>query len=79
MWVGNWREYVVSLGAPDARVVAFIAPGKRFLLDVSLSVVTGGWFSCCRWQEHCFMQEQKYSGGGCGQIVSELPMFNISC
>lgn len=52
MWVGNWRERVVSLGAPpsDARVLAFIALGERFffslvlslsvspLLDVSLSV-----------------------------------------
>lgn len=50
MWVGNWRECVVSLGAPDARVLAFIALGERFLLDVSLSVATGGWFTCCRWQ-----------------------------
>lgn len=38
------------LGPPDARVLAFIAPGERFLLDVSLSVPTGGWFTCCRWR-----------------------------
>lgn len=50
VWVGNWRECVVSLGAPDARVLAFIALGERFLLDVSLSVATGGWFTCCRWR-----------------------------
>lgn len=50
MWVGNWRECVVSLGAPDARVLAFIALGERFLLDVPLSVATGGWFTCCRWR-----------------------------
>lgn len=30
VWVGNWRERVVSLGAPDARVLAFIALGERF-------------------------------------------------
>lgn len=50
VWVGNWRERVVSLGAPDARVLAFIALGERVLLDVSLSVSTGGWFTCCRWR-----------------------------
>lgn len=50
VWVGNWRECVVSLGAPDARVLAFIAPGERFLLDISLTVPTGGWFTCCRWR-----------------------------
>lgn len=50
MWAGNWRESVVSLGAPGARVLAFIALGERFLLDVSLSMATGGWLACCRWQ-----------------------------
>lgn len=50
VWVGNWRECVVSLGAPDARVLAFIALGERFLLDVSLTLATGGWFTCSRWQ-----------------------------
>lgn len=50
MWAGNWRESVVSLGAPGARVLAFIALGERFLLDVSLSMATGGWFAFCRWQ-----------------------------
>lgn len=29
VWVGNWRECVVSLGAPDARVLAFITQGER--------------------------------------------------
>ncbi|MED6252448.1 hypothetical protein ATANTOWER_011901, partial [Ataeniobius toweri] len=52
VWVGNWRERVVSLGALDARVLAFIARGERFLLDVSVYVATVFMFSasllvCC--------------------------------
>lgn len=52
MWVGNWRECVVSLGAPpDARVLAFIALGERFSPGrFTLCVATGGWFTCCRWR-----------------------------
>lgn len=49
MWVGNWRECVVWLGAPP--MLEFwlpSAPGERFLLDSPLGVATGGWFTCWR-------------------------------
>lgn len=53
MWVGNWSECVVSLGAPDARVLAFIALGERFLLDVSLSLWLQVGGSCAVGGSHC--------------------------
>lgn len=57
MWVGNWRERVVSLGAPpsDARVLAFIALGERFffslVLSLALSPLSWTFHSLCgyRW------------------------------
>lgn len=58
MWVGNWRECVVSLGAPDARVLAFIALGERFLLDVSLSMATGSMFSAVVLVLGCLLQRK---------------------
>ncbi|KAM3613976.1 uncharacterized protein V6R79_007817 [Siganus canaliculatus] len=56
VWVGNWRECAVSLGAPGARVLAFIALGERFLLDVSLSVATGSMFSALVLVFGCLLQ-----------------------
>ncbi|XP_041649206.1 uncharacterized protein LOC121513485 [Cheilinus undulatus] len=56
VWVGNWRERVVSLGAPDARVLAFIALGERFLLDVSLSVATDPMFTAVVLVLSCLLQ-----------------------
>eukprot|EP00064_Thunnus_orientalis_P007345 superscaffoldBa00000808_g7365 len=56
VWVGNWRERVVSLGAPDARVLAFIALGERFLLDVLLSMATGSMFSAVVLVVGCLLQ-----------------------
>uniref|UniRef100_A0AAQ6IQY4 P/Homo B domain-containing protein n=2 Tax=Anabas testudineus TaxID=64144 RepID=A0AAQ6IQY4_ANATE len=58
VWAENWRESVVSLGAPGARVLAFIALGERFLLDVSLSMATGSMSSAVLLVLACLLQRR---------------------
>lgn len=45
------RARCLARGPPGARVLAFIARGERFLLDVFRGcAATGGWLTSCRWQ-----------------------------
>ncbi|XP_020565544.1 proprotein convertase subtilisin/kexin type 4-like [Oryzias latipes] len=58
VWVGNCGECVVSLGAPGARVPAFIAQGERFFLDNSVYVATGFMFSFLVLVCSCLLQSE---------------------
>lgn len=89
MWVGNWRERVVSLGAPpsDARVLAFIALGERFfffsgslsffpLLDVSLSVWLQVGGALAVGGGHCGFHAQVQRRWLWANSCSQSPVFN---